>query len=92
MDDCVFCATFDGNSLEDCKKSNRCEPVIKSVRIVDDISDYAGKSFDSLITVYRDPIEFKKHIREKIQRKLHVIFRRHWYEKCQKISHNWMGF
>ncbi|XP_048579847.1 integrin beta-6 isoform X2 [Nematostella vectensis] len=36
-EDCLKCVTADLNSLEDCKKLNRCEPVVKTVSVQDEI-------------------------------------------------------
>lgn len=36
-DDCALCSTFQGKSLDECKKAKRCEENVLEVEIVDDI-------------------------------------------------------
>lgn len=36
-EDCALCATFEGQSLEQCKKINRCEANVLEVQVVDNI-------------------------------------------------------
>ena len=43
-EDCALCATFQGKSLDECKKEKRCEESVLEVQIVDDIKAKTGKN------------------------------------------------
>ena len=40
--DCALCSTFEGKSLEECKKLGRCEANALEVKVVDDIKTKTG--------------------------------------------------
>lgn len=42
-EDCALCATFEGQSLEQCKKINRCEANVLEVQVVDNIEKKTGE-------------------------------------------------
>ncbi|EDO45831.1 predicted protein, partial [Nematostella vectensis] len=41
--DCILCTKFEKKSLDDCKKLNRCEPIVQSVEFVDKIETLTAK-------------------------------------------------
>ena len=45
-DDCALCSTFQGKSLDECKKAKRCEENVLEVEIVDDIKKKTGKKWN----------------------------------------------
>ena len=44
-EDCALCSTFEGQSLDQCKQSKRCEANVLEVQVVDDIKTKTGEDY-----------------------------------------------